>query len=73
MGSELKLKRCLELGAIDGSVRTAGDFWDRLESFTSPFGYDIILDPVGGHYLGEKSFALKSKGKAYHNRSYERE
>ena len=63
VGSQLKLKKCLELGAVDGSVRTAADFWDRLESFTSPSGYDVILDPVGGHYLEKNLSLLNPKGR----------
>ena len=63
VGSQFKLKKCLELGAVDGSVRTAPDFWDRLESFTSSSGYDVILDPVGGAYLEKNLSLLNPKGR----------
>ena len=72
VGSQFKLKKCIELGAMNGSVRTATDFWDRLESFPGSSGYDIILDPVGGAYLG-KNLSLLNPKEAYHNRSHERE
>lgn len=63
VGSQFKLKKCIELGAMNGSVRTATDFWDRLESFPGSPGYDIILDPVGGAYLGKNLSLLNPKGR----------
>lgn len=63
VGSQLKLKKCIELGAVDGAVRNADDFWDRVESFSSPSRYDIILDPVGGAYLEANLSLLNPKGR----------
>ena len=63
VGSQVKLKKCLELGAVDGAVRTAPDFWDRLESLASSSGYDVILDPVGGAYLEKNLSLLNPKGR----------
>ena len=53
----------MELGAVDGAVRTAADFWDRVRSFPNPFGYDVILDSVGGAYLDANLSLLNPKGR----------
>ena len=63
VGSQYKLKKCMELGAIDGAVRTAADFWDRVGSFPSRSLYDVILDSVGGAYLEANLSLLNSKGR----------
>ena len=63
VGSQFKLKKCMELGAVDGAVRTAADFWDRVGSFPIRSGYDVILDSVGGAYLEANLSLLNPEGR----------
>ena len=53
----------MELGAVDGAVRTAADFWDRVGSFPNRSRYDVILDSVGGAYLEANLSLLNSEGR----------
>ncbi|MBA59166.1 MAG: NAD(P)H-quinone oxidoreductase [Gammaproteobacteria bacterium] len=51
VGAESKLKRCRDLGASGGAVRTRKDLWSSIKAFSEPKGFDVILDPVGGSYF----------------------
>lgn len=62
-GSAAKVERCLELGAQGGHDRHAGSFRDQLETWTGGEGFDVILDPVGGRYLGDNLRALALEGR----------
>ncbi|MBO6556544.1 MAG: NAD(P)H-quinone oxidoreductase [Pseudomonadales bacterium] len=51
LGSEEKLKTCLEMGAAAGAVRHDGPFLEAAQSFADGVGIDVILDPVGAGYF----------------------
>ena len=52
VGNQDKLTACLELGASAGSNRHEGSFLEKAQAF-APDGVGVILDPVGGAYLGD--------------------
>jgi putative PIG3 family NAD(P)H quinone oxidoreductase len=60
VGSDEKLARCLELGAVAGANRKAGRWADAARAW-APQGVDVVLDPVGGGYL-EDDLALLATG-----------
>lgn len=62
-GADDKIARCVELGATAGSNRHAGSFVDHVEGWTDGNGFDIILDPVGGSYLGDNLRSLAVDGR----------
>ncbi|AWK70607.1 NAD(P)H-quinone oxidoreductase [Rhodococcus oxybenzonivorans] len=62
-GSEAKLERCRELGAdILVNYREA-DFAEEVKKATDGHGADVILDNMGGSYLGRNIDALASDGR----------
>ena len=63
VGSEEKLNTCIELGADDGSNRNAEAFAEKAATFAGPGGVDVILDPVGGGYLGDNLNLLGLNGR----------
>ena len=63
VGSEEKLKACLDLGAQAGSNRHEGSFLDKAKDFAGKEGVDVILDPVGAAYLADNLSLLGHKGR----------
>lgn len=62
-GSDEKIARCVELGAQAGHVRHAGSFAESVQAWTDGAGMDVILDPVGGAYLGDNMASLAIDGR----------
>lgn len=62
-GSDEKIARCVELGAQAGHVRHAGSFVESVQAWTDGAGMDVILDPVGGAYLGDNMASLAIDGR----------
>lgn len=62
-GSDDKIARCVELGARAGHVRHAGSFVESVQAWTDGAGMDVILDPVGGAYLGDNMASLAIDGR----------
>ncbi len=62
-GSDDKIARCVELGAQAGHVRHAGSFVESVQAWTDGAGMDVILDPVGGAYLGDNMASLAIDGR----------
>jgi tumor protein p53-inducible protein 3 len=62
-GSEAKLSVCRELGASLAINRIEQDFLEEVLAATDDRGVDLILDPVGGHYLSRNIHALKPLGR----------
>lgn len=62
-GSQGKIDRCVALGAQGGHDRHAGEFRDRVADWTDGNGFDVILDPVGGAYLGANLRSLATDGR----------
>ena len=63
VGSEDKLKACLDLGASAGSNRHEGSFLELAQKFAGEKGVDVILDPVGGSYLADNLSLLGLNGR----------
>ena len=61
VGSEEKLRFCLELGSKQGVVRGEGAF-EEINSWVKS-GFDLILDPVGGDYFSNNQKILGLEGK----------
>lgn len=62
-GNAEKIARCVELGAEAGHDRHAGPFVDAVKGWTDGAGMDVILDPVGGAYLGDNVASLAVDGR----------
>ncbi|MEJ2132951.1 MAG: NAD(P)H-quinone oxidoreductase [Gammaproteobacteria bacterium] len=62
-GSEEKIARCKALGAVGGVNRHAASFVDFVADWTEGSGFDVILDPVGGSYLGDNLRSLNRDGR----------
>lgn len=62
-GSDEKLQRCLDLGAAFGINYQTEDFAARILEFTGGRGVDVILDWIGGPYLGKHLEILKPRGR----------
>ncbi len=60
VGSENKLKLCEQLGAEAGWNRHHGSFVDAVRDWG---GADVILDPVGGDYIGWDQQVLRDDGR----------
>ena len=58
-----KLERCKELGADATIVVGDGSFADAVKDATNGRGADVILDLVGGAYVGEDVFAVAPLGR----------
>jgi putative PIG3 family NAD(P)H quinone oxidoreductase len=63
VGSDEKLKSCVELGADTGSVRHEGSFAEAATAWAGEQGVDVILDPVGGQYLADNLGVLGLGGR----------
>jgi NADPH:quinone reductase-like Zn-dependent oxidoreductase len=63
--SDEKLERCAELGLSEGLrvEKGAARFADAVRSFSGGRGADVVLDLVGGAYLGENLDALAPGGR----------
>lgn len=62
-GSDDKIERCMALGAEGGHNRRGGSFRERIPVWTDDAGMDVILDPVGGAYLGDNLRSLAVDGR----------
>ncbi len=60
-GSDSKIQRSIELGAIGGSNRHHGAWIDDVRGWAEG-GVDTILDPVGASYLDQNMRAVRSDG-----------
>ena len=60
-GSEDKIKKCIDLGASDGEVRSK-DIFSKIHSW-APEGVHIILDPVGAEYFENNLGVLGIEGR----------
>ena len=63
VGSQDKLRACIELGAIGGSNRHDGSFLEAAKTFAGESGVDVILDPVGASYLSDNLSLLGLGGR----------
>ena len=62
-GSAEKLARCIALGADCAISYKEEDFVARVQDFTGGNGADVILDIMGGSYLGRNLAALATDGR----------
>lgn len=62
-GSRDKIERCVALGADGGANRHAGGFEEAVMAWSGGAGVDVILDPVGGAYLGQNLQCLATDGR----------
>jgi putative PIG3 family NAD(P)H quinone oxidoreductase len=62
-GSTAKLERCRALGAEGGINYKEEDFAARARELTGGRGVDVVLDCVGGRYLGPNLALLAPKGR----------
>ncbi len=62
-GTDEKIGRCLELGARLGVNYHTEDFEERVMQFTGGEGVDVVLDWIGGPYLGKHLRLLKERGR----------
>lgn len=62
-GTDAKIDTCIELGAQSGSNRNEGSFLDKARAFAGDSGIGVILDPVGGAYLGDNIELLGLNGR----------
>lgn len=63
VGSDEKVRRCVELGAADGCDRHNQHFAELVADWTSGKGIDVILDPVGSQYLTDNLKVLNTDGR----------
>ena len=63
VGSEDKLRACIELGASGGFNRHDGSFLETARTFAGESGVDVILDPVGAGYLSDNLTLLGLGGR----------
>lgn len=62
-GSEEKCRFCRQLGAAEAINYKGEDFVDRTQVLTHRRGVDVILDMVGGSYLGRNIQTLATQGR----------
>jgi putative PIG3 family NAD(P)H quinone oxidoreductase len=62
-GSTERCRRCLELGATLAVDYNRGDFLEELLALTDGRGADLILDCIGGSYLGRHLDLLATGGR----------
>lgn len=62
-GSDEKIERCRALGAALAVNYKTHDFLVEIMAATNDRGVDVILDPVGGSYLGRNIAALRRFGR----------
>ncbi|MBT9583982.1 NAD(P)H-quinone oxidoreductase [bacterium] len=60
VGSEEKARFCLDLGASGAANRRAGPWSVAVKEWG---GADVILDPVGAHYLQDNILSLRPRGR----------
>ncbi len=63
VGSETKIAQCVALGAQAGHSRHAGSFLQAAQEWAGEQGVDVILDPVGAHYLQDNMALLGVGGR----------
>ena len=63
VGSDEKIHRCIELGALAGCNRHNDNFIEQVAQWTDGKGMDVILDPVGGRYLADNIASLALEGR----------
>lgn len=63
VGSADKAARCLELGASAAIDYRGEDFAVRIRDLTEGRGVDVILDHIGGRYLGQNLSSLAVGGR----------
>jgi NADPH2:quinone reductase len=63
VGSEEKAKACKTLGAVLAINYKTTDFVEEVKSFTSGKGANVILDMVGGAYIGRDIHCLADDGR----------
>jgi NADPH:quinone reductase len=63
--SETKLERCRAIATFEPIVVTAGEprFAPRVLTLTAGRGVDLVMDLVGGRYVGESLACLASRGR----------
>lgn len=61
--TDLKIKRCIELGASTAINYKKEDFAERIQSYTDNKGVDVIMDTVGASYLERNLRLLKPQGR----------
>lgn len=62
-GNDAKIDTCIELGAASGFNRHQGSFLEKAQEFAGEGGIGVILDPVGGAYLGDNLKLLGMNGR----------
>ncbi|MCH7866603.1 MAG: NAD(P)H-quinone oxidoreductase [Myxococcales bacterium] len=62
-GSDEKCERCLDLGADVAVNYRTGDFVAAAREATGGDGVDVILDSIGGPYLGQNLSSLATGGR----------
>ena len=62
-GTEAKLTRCRELGAVLGVNYKEQNFLTEIMAFTNEEGVDVVLDPVGAAYLDMNMYVLRRYGR----------
>ncbi|HEX4166843.1 MAG TPA: NAD(P)H-quinone oxidoreductase [Bryobacteraceae bacterium] len=62
-GSDSKCEACRELGAVEAINYRTADFVEQVLFLTNDVGVDVILDLVGGSYLGRNLDALALEGR----------
>lgn len=62
-GSEDKIQRCIELGAVAGHNRHSGSFSSHVSEWTGGQGMNVILDPVAAGYLADNLISLSDDGR----------
>ena len=63
VGSNEKVAQCVAIGADGGSNRHTDDWVEQAREWSEGRGIDVILDPVGGGYLGPNQQALATDGR----------
>ncbi|MFM8152242.1 MAG: zinc-binding dehydrogenase, partial [Polynucleobacter victoriensis] len=63
VGSQEKANACKELGAVLAINYKTTDFVEEVKSFTSGKGVNVILDMVGGTYIGRDIHCLADDGR----------
>jgi putative PIG3 family NAD(P)H quinone oxidoreductase len=62
-GSDEKCRACEGLGAVQAINYRQQDFVEQVKQATDDRGVDVILDMVGGEYLGRNLAALAAEGR----------
>ncbi|KPL87037.1 NAD(P)H-quinone oxidoreductase [Herpetosiphon geysericola] len=62
-GSEQKIERCRELGAVAGINYRTENWPERLQELTDHQGVDVVLDMLGGSYFNANLASLRVGGR----------